>query len=126
LEGDEWEIIFAGGILKIGKSGTFLLVASQPEAWAPNVGYHQIQHTLKVQKFPSTEFLTIVVMCEQVVKSWGRNSENRKIGNVFTCGAATTCAMVKRRLQSDLACLKNAEITFHRVLTVDGDGLWEG
>ena len=79
-----------------------------------------------MQKYPSTEFLTIVVMCEEVVKRWRRNSENRKIGNVFTCGATTSYAMVKRRLQSDSACLKDAEITFHGVLTVDGDGLWEG
>jgi hypothetical protein len=62
------------------------------------------------------------------VNRWGWNSEseNRKIRNVFTCGATTSCAIVKRRLQSDLACLKDEEITFHGVLTVDGDGLWEG
>ncbi len=51
-------------ILTIGKSGTFLLVAT-------NGGYHRIQHARKVQKYPSTEFLTIVVMCEQVVKRGG-------------------------------------------------------
>ena len=79
-----------------------------------------------MQKYPSTKFLTIVVMCEQVVKRWGRNSENRKIGNVFTCGATISCAMVKRRLPSDSACLKDAEITFHGILTVDGDVFGKG
>jgi hypothetical protein len=79
-----------------------------------------------VQKYSFTEFLTIVVMCEQMVKRWRRNSENRKIGNVFTCGTTTSCATVKRRLPSDYAYLKDAETTFHGVLTVDDDGLWEG
>jgi hypothetical protein len=69
----------AGRILKIGKSGMFLLVAPQPEVWATNRGYIRIQQTVKIQKYPSTEFLTRVVMCEEVVKRSGRNSEeNRK------------------------------------------------
>ena len=93
---------------------------------ATNGGYHQIQHARKVQKYPSTEFLTIVVMCEQVVKRWRRNSENPKIGNVFTCGTTASCAMVKGKLQSDSAYLKDAERIFHGVLTVDGDDLWKG
>jgi hypothetical protein len=76
-----------------------------------------------VQKYFPTEFLTIVVMCEEVAKRWGRNSENRKIGTVFTCGATTSCAMVKGRQPLDLACLRDAETIFHRVLAVDGDDL---
>jgi hypothetical protein len=43
--------------------------------------------------------------------------------NVFTGGATTGCAMVKQMRQSDLICLKDAELTFHGVLTVDSDAL---
>jgi hypothetical protein len=71
------ELNIAGGILKIGKSGTFLLVAPQLEVWATNGGYHGIWHTRKVQKYPSTEFLTMVVICEQVgVEFWIWKPEN--------------------------------------------------
>jgi len=74
-------IVQAGkGSFQNRKLGTFLIVAPQPKVLATNGGYHRIRHTRKVQKYPSTEFLTIVVMYEQVVKRWRRNSETQKIG----------------------------------------------
>lgn len=64
--------------------GKFLLVVPEP-----NGKPCSIQHAWKVQEYPSTEVLTVVVMYEQVVKKSWRNFDNRKIGNAFACVATT-------------------------------------
>jgi hypothetical protein len=55
------------------------------------------------------------------VKFVGRNSENRKIGDVFTCKATTIDAMIKWMVRLDSAHQKGQEIPFHRVLIEVGD-----
>jgi hypothetical protein len=57
----------------------------------------------RMQEYPFTEFLIIVMMCKQAVKKNWRNSENRKIRNVFPRGARTRSAMAKWMSPLDFA-----------------------
>jgi len=45
-----------------------------------------------------------------------------EISNVFACRSITKGQSNKGTLPSDSACLEGAEIIFHKVLTVGGDG----
>ena len=64
-------------------------------------------------------------MYKQVVKKSWRNSENRKIGTVFACGATTSNAEIKRRTPLDSARQIGLGSTSHDFFNSSGDG-WEG
>ena len=48
------------------------------------------------------------------------------IWDVFACSAKTKAHKVKRMILLDSAHQKGLKMLFHRVLTLDGDGFWQG
>ena len=83
--------------------GTFLLVAPHTAVPRSNGWCHRIQRIKYAWGTPFMNSVTVVVMCEQVVnKSW-RDFENRKIGDVFACGATTKSPSNKWKSALDLA-----------------------
>ena len=70
-------------------------------------------------------FLTLVRPCQRVVKMVGRTFLAGRLLNVFACSSTTKSQGNKRMLPSDSTHSEGAEIPFHRVLTVDDDGLWQ-
>ena len=65
------------------KLKSFLLAEWEPVILWQRGGYSQIRYIKKIQKHPSTKFLTIVVMHQQVVKFVGMEFQKSEIGDAF-------------------------------------------
>jgi hypothetical protein len=73
----------------------------------------------------SHDFLTVVVMCQEVVKFVGEEFFAGGILNAFACGVRTSSPMDKRRLPLDSAHQIGPGSTTHEFSDCSSDAPWK-